>query len=291
LTESEYLEIVTAKRRLVILVGIEEKFDLLFANYGEYESTLLNLSLENMLGYSNSYSHFHDARGLVNRRLLNLLSSTRAYVDQVTHDVGELAGASAKDQAKDHLKTLFSGEYDGHLAYRVLEALRNYVQHRSLAVGSLSFGSKWFEQLTPRARRRHSLQVYLDTDALVGDDYFKSSVLQELRASGKGNVLLTPMVRQYVDCFGHVHRQLRTYVEATAREAENLFRGTHERGVANCGGKPVGIVVRRESSDGVRLEQHDIFLDLIDRRREFESRNGTSLNLSQGYVSTEVSDQ
>jgi hypothetical protein len=40
LTEAEYAGILSAKRRSIILVRIEEKFDLLFSNYAECESTL-----------------------------------------------------------------------------------------------------------------------------------------------------------------------------------------------------------------------------------------------------------
>ena len=41
LTEAEYAEIVDAKRRVVILIGIEEKFELLFRNYAEYKARSL----------------------------------------------------------------------------------------------------------------------------------------------------------------------------------------------------------------------------------------------------------
>lgn len=173
-----------------------------------------------------------------------------------------------------------------------MEALRNYVQHRSLPVGSIGYGSKWIEPLTPRARRRHTVRVCLDTEELVGNDSFKAGVLRELRAPADRYVPLTPMVRQYIDSFGRVHGELRKYVESTALEAERVIRATHERAVTACGGSGVGIVIRREVDDGGQREQHDIFLDLLDRRLEFVSRNETSLNLSQGYVSSEVeSDQ
>jgi hypothetical protein len=283
LTEAEYGEIVTAKRCLVILIGIEEKFDLLFANYAEYESTLLNLSLESLLGLGRDYSSFHDDRGLVNRRLLNLLSSTKAYLDQVKHDVGQLAGADAQV----FLKELFSREYDTYLAYRAMEALRNYVQHRSLPVGSIGYPSNWIEHRTPRARRRHRVQVSLDTEALGDGDSFKPGVLRELRTPGNRYVPITPLVRQYIDCFGRVHGDLRKHVEATATEAERVIRVTHERAVAACG-SDVGIVIRRELDDGRQREQHDIFLELLERRLEYVSKNATSLNLSRGYVSSET---
>ena len=231
-----------------------------------------------MLHFDASYSSIHDARGLVNRRLLNLLSSTKAYIDQVQHDVGQLSGA----EAQAFLKGLFSREYDTYLAYRTMESLRNYVQHRSLPVDSIGHSGKWIEPLTPRARRRHTVRVNLNTEALVGDDAFKTGVLRELKALGKRFVPLTPMVRRYIDSFGRVHGELRKHVAPIASEAERVIRATHDRGVRGCGGPGVGIVVRREVDDGGQCEQHDIFLDLLDRRLEFLERNATSLNLFQG---------
>jgi len=286
LSEAEYLEIETAKHRVIILTGIEEKYELLFSNYAEYERTLLDLSLDKLLHVHRGYSDFHDDRGLVNRRLVNLLSSTRAYVDQVTHDVGELAGADAQE----FIKALFSREYDAHLSYRVMETLRNYVQHRSLPVGAMEYPSGWDKgPPTPLSRRRHRVLASLDTEAL-GDSGspFKLGVLQELQAFKKRFLPLTTMVRQYIDCFGRVHGDLRKRVESTANEAERVIRVAHERAIEACGsGSGVGVVIRRESDEGDRIEQHDIFLEMLDRRRDIVSRNATHLNLSQGHVSSE----
>ena len=87
-------------------------------------------------------------------------------------------------------------------AWWVVRCLRNYVQHRNLPVGSIGYPSNWIEQLTPRARRRHRVQVFLDTEALGEGDSFKLGVLRELRSPGDRYVPMTPMVRQYIDCFG-----------------------------------------------------------------------------------------
>jgi hypothetical protein len=56
LTEAEYAGILSAKRRLIILVRIEKTFDPLFSNYAECESTLLGLSLSNLLRARLDYS-------------------------------------------------------------------------------------------------------------------------------------------------------------------------------------------------------------------------------------------
>jgi hypothetical protein len=52
------------------------------------------------------------------------------YVDQMRHSISQFYSGSSGP----HPAALFSDEYDGHLEYRIAEALRNFSQHRALPV-------------------------------------------------------------------------------------------------------------------------------------------------------------
>jgi hypothetical protein len=117
ITAEQYLETRTAKERLMIALSIEEKFNLVAENYAEFEQELQNLTLRQMLFPDYDWSSFVGGLQTINRRLANLLSACRLYIDQVKHDVDGLYGRES--QQTEQLKRAFSAEYDGCLGYRV----------------------------------------------------------------------------------------------------------------------------------------------------------------------------
>src|SRR5262249_11051867 len=84
LEESEYKEIVDAKSHLIDALVAEEKFDLLVENYLELEKSLLNVTADQMVLRNQDYRWFQFQRNLINRRLVNMLSACRGYVDYIT---------------------------------------------------------------------------------------------------------------------------------------------------------------------------------------------------------------
>src|SRR5690242_3583592 len=97
-----------AKRGLIVLMSIEEKFAILVANYHELEADLLERSLNSLIYRRHDYGAMHDDRVELSRRLSNLLSSARAYADQVKHDWSSLR----IDADPGYVPALFSKEYD-----------------------------------------------------------------------------------------------------------------------------------------------------------------------------------
>ena len=73
-------------------------------------------------------------------------------------------------------------EYDKSVGYRIMEALRNYIQHRGEATKGISYPSQieWREEGDPLWNFR--LDLMLDMEALRRDKRFKRSVLQEIES-------------------------------------------------------------------------------------------------------------
>src|SRR5947209_4641827 len=90
ITEDEFRQLRDAKKNLILMVGIEEKFDFLIENYAEYEEELLKIALHYMLHRRSSRSEFSLDVLQVNRRVGNLLSATRLYLDQIRHDISTM---------------------------------------------------------------------------------------------------------------------------------------------------------------------------------------------------------
>ena len=98
-----------------IALGLEEKIHLVIANYEEFEREILTLTLVHMVHHNPNWSSMSTARLLLDRRIVNLLSTCRLYVDQVKHSVGRSSThvgctyAQAKTLCANNGETLLPG--------------------------------------------------------------------------------------------------------------------------------------------------------------------------------------
>lgn len=279
----EYSRIKESKHNLFIIVDIEDKLDLLLENYADYERSLLELALQHMLFRVKDWQSGRANIHIVNRRLINLLSAARLYIDQVKHDVGMLYGQNS--ELVKALNTQLSQEYDAILGYRVMEEIRNYIQHRSLPVHRMSYSSKVERPSEPSRKIRYSVVPSLDTARLEVDGKFKSTIAQELKAKGD-SVPLTPLVREYVEALGRVHETLREgSSKDTARwEAVLAEVETKAFNAFNCNLDHLAVVT--EDEDGSWPEIEHIFNDLWKYRKSLVQKNSILNHLSERYISS-----
>lgn len=283
LTESEYHSIVAAMQQIYRATDIEEKFDLLLENFLEYERELLALSLKSSLFPRLDDHRVATERQLVNRRVVNFLSSARLYIDQVQHSLSQLfARGGAPDAAK-----LFAAEYDEHFEYRIAEALRNFSQHRALPVHVLSWPSGWEEMESDSRRLRFGFIPSISADELAAEGGFKASVLDELHGSGKTRFSLTLVFRRYVESLAKVHEQIRAAIADQIDRDHELVRGVLERAQANLGGSLVSLAVTK-GVDPMHVDEHHSVNAKSWARREFLVKKNSSYGkFSRRYVSAE----
>lgn len=283
LTEPEYSAIVTAMHRIYIARDIEEKLDILLENFLEYERDLLSLSLSSSL-----FPPIDDYRvaletQLINRRVVNLLSTARMYIDQVCHSVSQvLPPNSGLD-----LRALFSTEYDNHLEYRVAESLRNYSQHRALPVHQVAWPSAWEEIDSESRRLRFGLVPSISIAELEAEGGFKASVLKELKGSEKSHFSLTLILRRYVESLTTVHAQVRAAISEQAEKDHQVVQAALKRASQEIRENLVGLVVSK-GTDSVHVTEHHFVNEKSWRRREFlVKKNSVLKNLSRRYAAAE----
>lgn len=190
ITAEEYSRISAAKAGLLEVLFLEEKFDLLMENYLEFETALLDSSARMMLHRNQDYQWFQLERSLFNRRLVNLLSASRSYIDYSKHHIR--VALPEVNEAVAKIDQEFARHYDSSLGYRVMEALRNFVQHRGLPVHAVEYPQGWLG-VEDDAQLRFGLALFTKTEYLGEDDKFKKPVLEELIKLG-GRVDLKPLV-------------------------------------------------------------------------------------------------
>lgn len=280
LTREAFNEIVTAKRSLVIARGIEEKFNLVIENYFEFERELLELALHHTVFNAIDWSIFQNDIFTVNRRLANLLTAGRAYEEQIEHDLKRIDDNNP--QVVDTVRLERKSQYDKVFGFRFVEALRNYTQHRDFPVHSLSY-DRQRDEGKEKVFVRNTAIPSVSLNELRSDSIFKRRILKELE--GQDDLIpLTPLVREYIEALGRIHDALRNGIADDLERFDGIVASAVDRAQNELGAKFIAAVMIAE--DGVVIEEDQLFVDLIERRKNLERRNRYAGNLASQYVTS-----
>ncbi|HEY6342029.1 MAG TPA: hypothetical protein VIY49_11095 [Bryobacteraceae bacterium] len=277
ISEEEYRRVRLAKQKILRSLAVEDKFDLVVTNYEDFEREILGLALHQMVYSDLSWSSMHSDRQTLNRRVLNLLSAGRLYIDQVMHDTSE------DPPLAERIRKKAWEQYDTRLGYRVMEALRNYTQHRALSVDQLSFSSSW----VPPGELKHleyRAEPFIALQALREDERVKRSVVADLEPIGP-DVPLTPLIRDYVEGLSVIHQEFRECAQGAIPTSEASFNWVWERCNAGSGSRQKAARILESDADGTWTSEDHIFQSLIAHRNDLVTKNQALTNLARRYVS------
>ena len=89
-----FSQLKSAQEFLLEAMYIEEKFNLILENYAEFELELFNYSIRRMLFHDFDWSSTVDKMHSINRKIINLLTTCRLYIDQVSHNIHKIYSSS-----------------------------------------------------------------------------------------------------------------------------------------------------------------------------------------------------
>lgn len=207
----EYRACEAAVTGLQHICDAEDEYESFIENYIEWETAINQLAVRQLVTWTIDDIQVQESRKLLAGKLANLLASARLYVYSLPKHAKAIFGDNLT--ARDEIKRAFSTQYDGHLAYRVLDALRNYAQHSALPIHGITTHAEWHRETEPHSM---SFTVWprIDPQQLAEDADFKRSVLNEMVTLEK--VELKPMVRQYIESMSAVHKTFRTTTQDVA---------------------------------------------------------------------------
>ncbi len=272
----EFSCLKASKAILTEALAIEEEYEMVVSNYIDLEKESLNVSISYMVRNYRGYIDSFDARLVLNRRLMNLLTSVRLYTDQLTgHCSVCLPGESG---IKERVKTFFSAEYDRNFDYRFMEALRNHIQHYGTAVHVVSFGGRW-TALDVNGLLEFSSKFSAEKQVIVSDGHFKKQVLAEMPEE----VNLISASRGYIEAVSSIHNNARQLISksiikarAQIQTAIDNYRAVYKDNFVGLRGYVF--------EDNTKIDEIPIFLDWDDIRIQLEKRNNQLVNLKKRYV-------
>lgn len=275
--EAKFIKLKKAKECLNEILAFEEKYELLLSNYIELEKECLLISTENMINQEIGYKNFFDIKLLLNQRVVNLLTTARLYIDQLSQHI------KACNLDID-IKSFFSHEYDNNFEYRFMEALRNYVQHRGLAIHLTSIDSNW-TSLGDDGEMQFKTRVFTKKDEVEKDSAFKKSVAKEM--PDKVDIIYAS--RSYIESISKVHCEIRKILSGVAINSRQIIEEIiHEYEKIN-NGKSIGLSVIHSENNGKYdeiLDKFYITLEWESIRIELEKKNQSLVNLRKRFVSS-----
>jgi hypothetical protein len=208
--EGEYLALQNVIDQLDHVLSVEDKFDLTIQNYLEFETTILNETTRELVQATHTAIELQRMRRLFARRLSNVLSSAHLYLGTLNHHAKGILNDAVN---LERIHAAPSAKYDTSLEYRIIEALRNYAQHRALPVHGIAVQRKKEGELFV-----FELDPSLNPRQLKEDGKFKAEVLKQL-GSTDANVPLKPVLRSYIEALGAIQKVFRDNTEAALQLA------------------------------------------------------------------------
>lgn len=266
------------------VLSVEEKLNIVLENFAEFERELMENSLNHMMFSGRDWTLSMDEIHKVNRRLINLLTTCRLYVDQIPHNLNSIYGS--KSAQAERVGQQMSQEYDSTLGYRVVCALRNFVQHRGLPIQSLNHIAKRSEK-SSKVFINHLVAISIDVTSLKEAGDFKNSVLKELEAIGN-LVDIKPLLRQSIESIGRIHLLVRELLaddvlrwDNTILKIQRLYKEAYNE-------EMLGLAIVAIASSGSFTETFHIFDDPIKRRQWLMQKNHLVVKYSIHNVTSEV---
>ncbi|MFC6441499.1 hypothetical protein [Bowmanella sp. JS7-9] len=217
ITQKEYVELKNAKETLSSGLAMEEKYEILISNYLDFEKECLNQMTDYMMRSDFIYERSFQTRLTLNTRFVNLLTSARLYVDQIRQHVG--ACAEDSEFAKTEIKTLMASMYDSIFEYRFMEAIRNFVQHRGLAIHKISYNGKWTSINEPDSELEYRILISAMKSKLSGDSAFKKGVYNDM----PDEVNISEATRVYIAALNQIHSRARELTNQNLTIARSMI--------------------------------------------------------------------
>lgn len=279
ITEGEYLSLAADINTLVEVSDVEEKFNAFIDNYFELERSLLEESLRAMVYQNYRADDLLSPRNTINRRIINFLTSVKLYLDSYPQHTNRLLAGDALE----HLKRAPSRAYDNSLAYRVMEALRNYSQHEAFSIHGWTVSHRRDTSVEPNVHWS-TVNPALDLAALAKAERFKRAVLKELQAAG-GPLALKPFVRDYIERLGAVHGEFRTATKAFTTEALGRLKAAVDRFVTAFPGSSFSVVALPVDERGIKVgEPVYLTATVVEYLPHLQARVGSLVNFSRRRV-------
>ena len=246
ITEDDFREIAKCREALNGAVNIEEKYFCVTESYRDFQKAVLDVDLDSMLYSPSSGNELYLAKANIGRYLNNFLSMVELFFDCTK---GQISRATGEAITKGHVSQLIESRKKTSEVFNLFYEIRNYSQHKDLAIHALVSNSKWNESRDIISYTSSPLFKYKHVAA---DGRFDKRAKEYLKQQTNGFDLRSGL-KQYFSEVAELHQDIRKLLDASLEGAEATLRGWSEKwsclnpGVTDIGVAAIKLVEGQKS--------------------------------------------
>ena len=276
-------QLIQAHTSLSSLLDIEEVWDCLVNNYFDLELDVITVALGRMISLGQDFSSYHKTRLGHARRLSNLLSSARSYLDHTPQHLRKIAISDYDLSADFVCKT--REVYDGNFDYRLMEALRNHAQHGGLPLHGTSFqGRRVAGELGSSLSFKSSASI--DIVELRKSAKFKASILAELEGVTEAIDVISA-VRGYMENLSKIHESLKAASDDMILKWSDVITDAVGYYETKTDSRCDGLFIMDTDAE---IQTSDYYFSgtVAERIRSLRSTNSSLVNLKKRFVTNQI---
>lgn len=227
-------------------------------------------------------------RNILNRRIMNLLTVCKSYLDQIPQNLENIFGKSSPIQT--NFKNDTHEFYDNDFGYRFMEALRNHTQHHGVPVHIIGYPSQIDDIDDSESGISFRAVPYTRYSEIVENKKIKLEILDELSDySQDDRIDIRPFIRSYVECLGKIHINLRNNSmedvniwDQNFNNAYKIFKSSHPDIQFSM------LSLFHKENNSSLIERIPLPVNIINRRTTFEKKNSLFINMRRYYISNHI---
>lgn len=274
-----YDELKQSKACLIAQFQFEEKFDIILENYKDFESERFLISLDVELFSHKNAPYLYTRRRNLIRRIMNILTSIKLYLDVIS-------SIEKEKKYYDDLKKYISFLYDESFDYRLMEGIRNHVQHKGSPFTTLQHSRRLDRK--PGAFFRISTSVYLEVDELLNDKKIKAPLKKELLEIDRKLIEINKSISTYIGCIYKIHSYWRELNIQQHNKSEKIYLKYLEqyRKLNKLDSDYIYLSVSRYEADQIPEEHFEINDVLLENIEFLRNKNYGLDNLDMRFISS-----
>jgi hypothetical protein len=271
ITTDEFDSLKAARSFLSEYMRFEESVLQVLYSCEEFEAFLLNTSLNHYLFPSHEHDFMQDTRLRSNLKVLGFLNSVTSLRDQFPKFKGLLPALDIHRR----FKNLWNDQKKASTAFSFCERLRNYAQHQTQPVSSVTTGGGWDKD---RVLLESHVSIFVAVDAVCANRCIKDGERRQYQAEFGTQCDVSLVFRETTACIGKI-------VQETRAALDKHFvsqMATYEANLAIAKSYKENFVVAEAVStlNDAEVERFSIFQDFSERakrlRRTFVMTNNHS---------------
>jgi len=284
INETTYKDVRDARNFLLGLLQVEEDYDILMSNYLDLEKTVHNVTLEAHIRPRMERVEFDKDKRFVNRALINLFSSARAFGDHTKHHCASISGK--KSSSYETIHGYFDRKKDHPLSFRAIEIIRNHAQHFGLPAQAFVYQGQWKDWEDPgNSKLLLSIVPSLLAGELRTDRGIDKKLLHELISSRGEEVPLLPLVREYVSYLSSIAFKVRLlYADRQVASINILENLMHHFEKVDGGSYGINIIAVRLDEESKEIEKIPLSIELEARLKTLQRSNPQTPNLHKFQI-------